>query len=95
MELPHINLFTIAPQSDRVNLAVLELKENGELEELIEKWWNDGACAGDDDGDDDGGSADEDDFDQLNLSELAGAFYVLIAALAISVVVWLLETRSK
>jgi len=86
-----------SPWSDRVNLAVLEMKENGELEELIEKWWNEGACSGDDDegDDDDGGDGDEDDFDQLNMSELAGAFYVLIGALAVAVVVWLLETRSK
>ncbi|CAL8086493.1 unnamed protein product [Orchesella dallaii] len=86
-----------SPWSDRVNLAVLEMKENGELEELIEKWWNEGACSGDDDegDDDDDGDADEDDFDQLNMSELAGVFYFLIAALAIAVVAWLLETRNQ
>jgi hypothetical protein len=84
-----------SPWSDRVNLAILEMKDNGEMEELVNKWWNDGACAGDDDDeDDDGGDADEDDFDQLNLSELAGVFYFLIAGLLFSVVVWLLEGRG-
>lgn len=32
------------------------MKENGEMEELVDKWWNDGACAGDDDDDDDDGT---------------------------------------
>lgn len=36
------------------------MKENGELEELVDKWWNEGACAGDDDDeDDDDGVTDE------------------------------------
>jgi len=83
-----------SPWSERVNLAILEMKENGEMEELVDKWWNEGACGGDDDDDDDDGDADEDDFDQLNLSELAGVFYFLIAGLIASVIVWLLEGRG-
>lgn len=37
------------------------MKENGEMEELIEKWWNDGACAADDDEDDDDDDGDADE----------------------------------
>lgn len=47
------------PLSERVNLAILEMKENGELEELVDKWWNEGACAGDDDDGDEDDGADE------------------------------------
>jgi hypothetical protein len=83
-----------SPWSERVNLAILEMKENGEMEELVDKWWNDGACAGDDDDDDDDGT-DEDDFDQLHLSELSGVFYFLIIGVILSIVVWFLEGRSK
>lgn len=84
-----------SPYTDHVNLAILKLKENGELEELIEKWWNDGACAGEEDeDDDDGGEIDEEDFDQLNLHEMAGLFYFLIAGLIIIVIVWIIERRA-
>lgn len=43
------------------------MKENGEMEELIDKWWNEGACAGDDDDDDD---EDGDDVDAVNALRL-------------------------
>jgi len=84
-----------SPYSDHVNLAILKLKEDGELEELIEKWWNDGACAGDDDEEeDDGGDIDEDDFDQLNLNEMAGLFYFLFGGLILIVIVYIIERRA-
>lgn len=48
-----VKFFDCEIYSERVNLAILEMKENGEMEELVDKWWNDGACSGDDDDDDD------------------------------------------
>jgi len=84
-----------SPFSAHVNLAILQLKENGELEELVEKYWNDNTCGDDDeDGDDDGGDVDEDDFDQLNLSELEGLFYFLIAGIIVILIVWVIERRA-
>jgi hypothetical protein len=54
------NYVLVSTCSDHVNLAILKMKENGELEELIDKWWNEGQCSGDeDDDDDDSGDVDE------------------------------------
>lgn len=83
-----------SPFSDHVNLAILKMKENGELEELIGKYWNEGQCGDDNDDDDDDGDIDEDDFDQLHLSEMAGLFYFLCAGILLVFIFFVIERRA-
>nr|AWJ68200.1 putative ionotropic glutamate receptor kainate-like 3 [Hirudo verbana] len=74
-----------------VGLAVLQLKENGELAKLQKKWWYDkGECPADGDGK--GGSTTQ---SALTLSNVAGIFYILISGLGLSMLVSLLEFFSK
>ncbi|KAL3102994.1 hypothetical protein niasHT_026442 [Heterodera trifolii] len=61
---------------DVVNLAVLALQERGELKKLENKWWyHRGQC---DKGISDGSS------ESLNLSKVAGIFYILIGGMIAS-----------
>uniref|UniRef100_A0A915DM01 Glutamate receptor 1 n=1 Tax=Ditylenchus dipsaci TaxID=166011 RepID=A0A915DM01_9BILA len=63
---------------DLVNLAILALHEKGELKKLENKWWYDrGQC---DQGISDGSSA------SLNLSKVAGIFYILMGGMIASMI---------
>uniref|UniRef100_A0A1I7SUF7 Glutamate receptor 1 n=1 Tax=Bursaphelenchus xylophilus TaxID=6326 RepID=A0A1I7SUF7_BURXY len=63
---------------DLINLAILALQERGELKKLENKWWYDrGQC---DQGISDGSSA------SLNLSKVAGIFYILMGGMIISMI---------
>ncbi|KAI6215343.1 Glutamate receptor 1 [Aphelenchoides besseyi] len=63
---------------DDINLAILALQEKGELKKLENKWWYDrGQC---EHGISDGSSS------SLNLSKVAGIFYILIGGMVISMV---------
>ncbi|XP_041449331.1 glutamate receptor 1 [Drosophila obscura] len=68
---------------DPINLAVLTLKENGELIKLRNKWWYDKTeCKTD---------GQEASHNELSLSNVAGIFYILIGGLLVSVLVAILE----
>ncbi|VDM99331.1 unnamed protein product, partial [Onchocerca ochengi] len=61
---------------DHINLAILALQERGELKKLENKWWYDrGEC---DQGIADGHNA------SLNLSKVAGIFYILMGGMIAS-----------
>uniref|UniRef100_A0A914DP70 Glutamate receptor 1 n=1 Tax=Acrobeloides nanus TaxID=290746 RepID=A0A914DP70_9BILA len=63
---------------DLINLAILALQERGELKKLENKWWYDrGQC---DQGLSDGSSA------SLNLSKVAGIFYILMGGMIASMI---------
>uniref|UniRef100_A0A0K0F5Z7 Glutamate receptor 1 n=1 Tax=Strongyloides venezuelensis TaxID=75913 RepID=A0A0K0F5Z7_STRVS len=63
---------------DHINLAVLALQERGELKKLENKWWYDrGEC---DQGISESSSA------SLNLSKVAGIFYILMAGMITSMI---------
>ncbi|XP_076352461.1 glutamate receptor 4-like isoform X3 [Tachypleus tridentatus] len=82
---------------DRLNLAVLSLKENGDLARLKNKWWYDRSeCTSD--------SGKDSSQNELTLSNVAGCFFILIGGLVLAILVALLEfcykakteaTRSK
>uniref|UniRef100_A0AC34QBS5 Glutamate receptor 1 n=1 Tax=Panagrolaimus sp. JU765 TaxID=591449 RepID=A0AC34QBS5_9BILA len=68
---------------DQINLAILALQERGELKKLENKWWYDrGQC---DQGISDGSSA------SLNLSKVAGIFYILMGGMIVSMFTALAE----
>ncbi|KAM3724685.1 Glutamate receptor [Dirofilaria immitis] len=65
-----------SPYKDHINLAILALQERGELKKLENKWWYDrGEC---DQGIADGHNA------SLNLSKVAGIFYILMGGMIAS-----------
>ncbi|CAM1319691.1 GRIA2 (predicted) [Pycnogonum litorale] len=77
-----------SPISESLNLAVLHLKENGDLARLENKWWYDRSeCK----------NAESKDSQQneLTLSNVAGIFYLLIGGLVIAMVVVFLEFFYK
>ncbi|XP_023178758.1 glutamate receptor 1 isoform X6 [Drosophila hydei] len=81
-----------SPLRNRLNLAVLSLKENGELLKLRNKWWFDKTeCNPNLD------SQETSTPNELSLSNVAGIYYVLIGGLLLAVVVAILEfiCRSK
>ncbi|KAL5011711.1 hypothetical protein ScPMuIL_010262 [Solemya velum] len=72
----------------RLNLAVLQLREIGELIKLEQRWWYDkGEC----------GTLDSTDHSQraLTLSNVSGIFHILIAGLLMAMVVALFEYLIK
>ncbi|KAH8406899.1 hypothetical protein KR222_010529 [Zaprionus bogoriensis] len=70
---------------DPINLAVLSLKENGELIKLRNKWWYDKAeCSLSKDN-------QEASHNELTLSNVAGIFYILIGGLLVSMFVAMIE----
>lgn len=72
---------------DPINLAVLTLKENGELTKLKNKWWYDRTeCRHD---------KQDASRNELSLSNVAGIFYILIGGLLIALIVALFEFCSK
>ncbi|XP_055686324.1 glutamate receptor 1-like isoform X1 [Lutzomyia longipalpis] len=76
-----------SPLRDPINLAVLSLKETGELTKLMNKWWYDRT------------ECRHDKFDttrnELSLSNVAGIFYILIGGLLLALVVALVEFCFK
>ncbi|EFP09515.1 CRE-GLR-2 protein [Caenorhabditis remanei] len=67
-----------------LNLAILYLSEKGELKKLENKWWYDrGQC---DTGTSDGGTSSS-----LNLSKVAGIFYILLGGMVLSMCTALVE----
>ncbi|EDV96485.1 glutamate receptor 1 [Drosophila grimshawi] len=81
-----------SPLRNRLNLAVLSLKENGELLKLRNKWWFDQTeCNPNLD------SQETATPNELSLSNVAGIYYILIGGLLLSVIVAILEffCRSK
>ncbi|KAK8780784.1 hypothetical protein V5799_017872 [Amblyomma americanum] len=73
---------------DRLNLAVLTFKENGDLARLENKWWYDRSeCKT--------GDSKESTQNELTLSNVAGCFYILIGGLVLAMVVALLEFCYK
>lgn len=72
---------------DPINLAVLTLKENGELSKLKNKWWYDRTeCRHD---------KQDASRNELSLSNVAGIFYILIGGLLVALIVALFEFCSK
>ncbi|XP_055630590.1 glutamate receptor 1-like isoform X2 [Toxorhynchites rutilus septentrionalis] len=77
-----------SPLRDPINLAVLSLKENGELTKLVNKWWYDRTeCK----------HTDKQDAsrNELSLSNVAGIFYILIGGLLVALAVALVEFCMK
>ncbi|XP_022694359.1 glutamate receptor 1-like [Varroa jacobsoni] len=73
---------------DRLNLAVLQMKENGDLARLENKWWYDRSeCRTTD--------SKESAQNELTLSNVAGCFYILIGGLVLAMIVALVEFCYK
>ncbi|VDM76547.1 unnamed protein product, partial [Strongylus vulgaris] len=67
-----------------INLAILYLQEKGELKRLENKWWYDrGQC--------DQGISDSGASSSLNLSKVAGIFYILMCGMVLSMCTALVE----
>lgn len=78
-----------SPLKDPINLAVLSLKENGELIKLRNKWWYDKTeCNLSKDN-------QETSHNELSLSNVAGIFYILIGGLLVAVIVAIFEFCFK
>ncbi|XP_076758865.1 glutamate receptor IB isoform X2 [Xylocopa sonorina] len=77
-----------SPLKDPINLAVLSLKENGELTKLVNRWWYDRTeCRH--------GDKQDATRNELSLSNVAGIFYILIGGLLLALAVALLEFCYK
>nr|QGW50658.1 ionotropic receptor 16 [Propsilocerus akamusi] len=78
-----------SPLREPINLAVLSLKESGELSKLQNKWWFDKTeCKNDRDNP----TASR---NELSLSNLAGIFYILIGGLLVALAISLIEFCFK
>ncbi|CAE1233134.1 GRIA2 [Acanthosepion pharaonis] len=73
---------------DTVTLAVLELKEEGSLHKLYQKWWYEKGQCGFDSGNDSKKRS-------LSLSNVAGVFYILICGLALAIALGIVEFVCK
>ncbi|KAL6727353.1 hypothetical protein Aduo_009239 [Ancylostoma duodenale] len=72
------------PLRGSINLAILYLQEKGELKRLENKWWYDrGQC--------DQGISDSGASSSLNLSKVAGIFYILMCGMVLSMLTALVE----
>ncbi|XP_044734636.1 glutamate receptor 1-like [Chrysoperla carnea] len=77
-----------SPLRESINLAVLQLKESGELTKLTNKWWYDRTeCKH--------GDKQDASRNELSLSNVAGIFYILIGGLLLALIVALLEFCYK
>jgi len=75
---------------DQVTLAVLELRENGELAKLEKKWWYDlGQCGAEKK------SGQADTSNTLKLADVAGMFYILIGGLVLALIMAVIEFLYK
>ncbi|RWS03487.1 glutamate receptor-like protein, partial [Dinothrombium tinctorium] len=73
-----------SPMRVILNLAVLHLKENGDLQKLENKWWFDRSECKD--------KGDKDSMQSsLTLQNVAGCFYILIAGLLFALIVAMIE----
>lgn len=83
-----LNSLFLFSHRDPINLAVLSLKENGELLKLRNKWWYDKTeCNLNHDA--------ETTHSELSLSNVAGIFYILIGGLMVALLVAIIEFCSK
>ncbi|XP_074604741.1 glutamate receptor 1-like isoform X2 [Brevipalpus obovatus] len=73
-----------SPLRVRLNLEILNLKENGILQKLENKWWYDRSECKSKDG-------KESAHSELTLGNVAGCFYILIGGLLLGLVVALIE----
>ncbi|XP_041360322.1 glutamate receptor 3-like isoform X2 [Gigantopelta aegis] len=77
------------PMRSQINIAVLELREIGELHKLQQKWWIDkGKCGDQDSGKDATQSA-------LTLSNVSGIFHILIGGLVLAMITSSLEYLAQ
>ncbi|KAL7299265.1 hypothetical protein TKK_0007854 [Trichogramma kaykai] len=77
-----------SPLRDNINLAVLSLKESGELAKLMNKWWYERTeCRH--------GDKQDTSRNELSLSNVAGIFYILISGLLLALAVALVEFCYK
>uniref|UniRef100_F1KT32 Glutamate receptor 1 n=1 Tax=Ascaris suum TaxID=6253 RepID=F1KT32_ASCSU len=68
-----------SPYKDQINLAILALQERGEMKKLENKWWYDrGQC--------DQGITVDGHNASLNLSKVAGIFYILMGGMIASMI---------
>jgi hypothetical protein len=72
--------------TDAINLAVLQLREEGTLEELRKKWWYESSEC-----EKSSSSANDPSRNALHLSNVAGIFYILIMGLIISIIIAAVE----
>lgn len=79
-----------SPLREKINLAVLRLREKDVLQKLFKKWWFDkGECGSD--ADNKKGSSQS----ALTLSHVAGIFYILIGGLGLAMITSLMEFVYK
>ena len=71
------------PLKEEMNLAVLNLKENGELAKLKNKWWYENTECHD--------HSDKTKKNELSLSKVAGIFFILIGGLVLAMIAALIE----
>ncbi|XP_069955932.1 glutamate receptor 1 isoform X3 [Cherax quadricarinatus] len=76
-----------SPLKERLNLAILSLKEDGDLARLKNKWWYEGSACDRD--------TQDTQTNALTLSNVAGIFYILTGGLVLSMVVALIEFCYK
>ncbi|XP_066945565.1 glutamate receptor 1-like isoform X2 [Macrobrachium rosenbergii] len=76
-----------SPLRERLNLAILSLKENGDLARIKNKWWFEKTQC----------ERDRQEFESsaLTLNNMAGIFYIMAGGLAVSLMVALLEFCYK
>lgn len=74
---------------DQLTLAVLKLRESGDLEELQKEWWERRSECPQRDTNQDGGQT------ELTLGNVAGIFYILASGLTLSVIIACLEFLYK
>ncbi|XP_046575050.1 glutamate receptor-like isoform X1 [Haliotis rubra] len=77
------------PLRDEINIAVLELREIGELHKLRKKWWYDKGKCGDVDGSKDATQS------ALTLSNVSGIFHILIGGLVLAMITSSLEYLAQ
>ncbi|XP_068232916.1 glutamate receptor 1-like isoform X2 [Palaemon carinicauda] len=76
-----------SPLRERLNLAILSLKENGDLARIKNKWWYEKTECNKD--------KPEKQTNALTLSNVAGIFYIMTGGLVISMIVALIEFCYK
>ncbi|CAJ0941733.1 unnamed protein product, partial [Mesorhabditis belari] len=76
------------PLRESINLAILYLQERGELKRLEYKWWYDRAQC-------EIGGTENANSSSLNLSKVAGIFYILSAGMALALITALVEIIGR
>ncbi|CAL4075670.1 unnamed protein product, partial [Meganyctiphanes norvegica] len=76
-----------SPLKERLNLAILQLKENGDLARIKNKWWFDRSSCD--------REQSETQTNALSLSNVAGIFYILTGGLVLAMVVAFCEFCYK